>query len=141
MTSGYRGLAEFYQSNFRPAAVDFEQAITLAPAWAMAHRQRANALSSLGDYDDALASYDRAITLEPREPRAYINRAEVHLKLGNDSAAIVDLEKVIDLHADAVLERLAEARLQEIRARRPPPSAGTDALRSETRSRRQGHRG
>jgi tetratricopeptide (TPR) repeat protein len=122
----YRGLAEFYQSNFRPAAADFEQAITLATGWAMAHRQRANALFSLGDYNDALASYDRAITLEPREPRAYINRAEAHLKLGNDSAAIVDLKKVIDLHADAGLERLAEAKLQEIRARRPPPSAGTD---------------
>jgi tetratricopeptide (TPR) repeat protein len=36
----HRGLAYFYQTNFRLAAADFEQAVSLAPESAMAHRQR-----------------------------------------------------------------------------------------------------
>ena len=117
----HRGLAYFYQRDFRAAAADFERAVALQPDSAMAHRQRANALYSLGDHLGALAGYDRAIALEPREPRAYINRAELHVTLGDIAAAIADLEKVVELRADAGLERMAEARLQEIRARRLPP--------------------
>ena len=113
----HRGLAYDFQASFRQAIADYDEAISLAPEWATAHRQRGNALYSSGDYDGALTSYNRAITIEPQEPLTYLNRAELHIKLGNTAGAIADLQKVIDLRADAGLEQLAETRLQEVRAR------------------------
>ena len=81
----------------------------------MALRQRGNAFYELAD--NARALRDDAIGLEPGEPRAYANRAALHERRGEYARAITDLETVLELHRDATLERAAEARLQDLRAR------------------------
>lgn len=122
----HRGLASFLHDtrdvDERTAAAleDWNRAIVMAPEWAMAYRQRANAFATIRKWSQALADYDRAIQLEPHEPRAFFNRAMLRRSSNDVAGAIADLEHVLDLQADAVLEREAESQLQDLRARYSP---------------------
>jgi tetratricopeptide (TPR) repeat protein len=120
----HRGLAYFFQHKLDAAVSDWNKALSLAPDWAMAYRQRANAFAELGRGDRARADYDRAIQLDPREPRAYFNRGLLRRAAGDVPGAVADLEQVLELRADAVLEREAESVLLDIRARQGKPAGG-----------------
>lgn len=58
---------------------------------------RANALSSAGDYNEALRDFNRAISINPQNARAYTNRGVVFMYLKDYTSAIADFSKTISL--------------------------------------------
>jgi tetratricopeptide (TPR) repeat protein len=119
-----RGLARYNLGQLREAIADWDAALRLKAAFPMALRQRGNAFYALGDDERALRDYEAAIALEPNEPRAYVNRAALHEQRGEYARAIADLQTVLTLRRDATLERAAEAKLLDLRARHGEGAGG-----------------
>ena len=94
-----RGLAYLDRGDIAHAIADLNQAIALAPDFALAYQNRGNAWYARGNYGQAMADYDTAIKLDPNSPSPYVNRATVRRDLGYVDGALEDYQKAISLGA------------------------------------------
>ena len=94
----------FQRANFRAALdkykealADYDRAIELNPAYAVAYSNRGTATSELGRDEASVTDYDKAISLNPAYAAAYYNRGNAKQKLGRDEAAVADYDEAIRL--------------------------------------------
>jgi tetratricopeptide (TPR) repeat protein len=90
--------------NYQGALVDYNQAITLRPNYALAYNNRGVLKQDkLNDTKGALADYNKAITLKPDTALAYNNRGVLKKdKLNDTRGALDDFNKAITLKPDDV---------------------------------------
>ena len=82
---------------FEEALTACDEAITLDPGYAAAHRERGIALEYLGRFEEALAAVDQAITLEPRYAAAHRERGAALRYLGRFEEALAAVDQAITL--------------------------------------------
>jgi tetratricopeptide (TPR) repeat protein len=75
----------------------YDQAIAIAPDYAMAWNEKANFLDSIGSLDEALVCYDTAIRIDPEDAEAWFNKGLTLKKMGRDSDAIPCINRGIEL--------------------------------------------
>jgi lipoprotein NlpI len=92
-----RGVAWKEKGNLGLAIEDYDQAVTIDPAFANAYDNRGAALGAKGDLDAAISDFDRAIRLDADLARAYENRSLALRSRGDLDGAIRDLGEVIRL--------------------------------------------
>ena len=73
------------------AQQDYDQAIGLAPDWAIAHNDKAFAYLREGRIDLALRSYDRALQIDPKTIYALYGRGLARLRSNQSSSGTADL--------------------------------------------------
>jgi tetratricopeptide (TPR) repeat protein len=56
-----RGVAYFNEGNYEKAIIDFSEAISLGPSYALAYINRGGAWAQIGDYEKALADLTMSI--------------------------------------------------------------------------------
>src|SRR3989339_657910 len=76
------GLKKVYQSKFKEAVSDFDEAIKLNPSLVDAYFYRGNTKFNLKETTEALEDYNKTIELKPNHADAYTNRANVKFYLG-----------------------------------------------------------
>ena len=73
----------------REALLDYDQALRLKPAFALAHYNRAVSAKALERFAEAEADYSRALEALRPYPRARLARAELRARQKNLEAAII----------------------------------------------------
>jgi len=91
------GVANLNKSKPEKALDDFTRAIQIETQKAGGYLGRANALNTLGRYQEAIDDYDRVIQIDPKLANAYVNRATAYVHLGKTKLAIADYEKGLQL--------------------------------------------
>jgi len=94
----FRAMALRAKSDVEAAAVDFTQAITLAPDFAPAREARADLLRANDQCDLAVLDYDEAIKLSPGIS-TYLGRGLCLLELNQAARAMADFDQVTTLDA------------------------------------------
>jgi tetratricopeptide (TPR) repeat protein len=90
------------QQNDASAALrDFNRVIELNPGLAIAYRNRAELLASLGRIEEALADYTRAIEGLPGNAELYRARGSAWHRAGDYERALADLNRAIEIAPDA----------------------------------------
>jgi tetratricopeptide (TPR) repeat protein len=105
-----RGVDEMKKDQTAAAIASFDEAIRLAPDYALPHFNRGLALSMRKDWPASRASFDATIRIDPAHQKAYYYRAEGRREQGDLPGARADLDEAIRLdpkHADAWLQRAA----------------------------------
>ncbi len=74
------------------AALAFQHAVGLAPAFAAAHAGLALVHSLLGRHDDAYADVNRGLAASPLHPDLWLERARQRFVAGDDAGALADVE-------------------------------------------------
>jgi tetratricopeptide (TPR) repeat protein len=94
------GILKHRKGNIQGALVDFNQAISLDPKYALAYGNRAILkYENLNDVQGALADYDRAIAFNPKYAKAYANRGKLKDdKLNDFQGALADYDRAISLN-------------------------------------------
>jgi len=92
-----RGCFYMRTGDLTSALGDFDRAIDMEPANAMAYSNRASAYSKLEDMDKALANYDLAIQSDPDYPTAYANRAFAYYKVSRYENGVADCNRALEL--------------------------------------------
>jgi tetratricopeptide (TPR) repeat protein len=118
-----RGAAWLAQNKPQPALKDLDAAIAADQKNAQAFSSRAAARTATGNPTGALDDYTKAIQLAPAFANAYFNRATLYQQEGNTQAAIADLQQVVKLSADSLDVRAAQARLDQLAGKKPPPNS------------------
>ena len=97
-------LIRYYQAEYRAARgkfasaiKDYDTAIRLAPDFADAYINRADAKEELGDLEGAIKDYSTAIRLGADYAFVYASRAKVRSDLGDNKGAIEDYNTAIRL--------------------------------------------
>lgn len=90
-----RALALSLQGALTEALPDYDMAIKLDPASAMALNNRAWVLYKLDRIPDALTDVEHSLELAPASPHAYDTRAHIRQALGEPVAALRDYEQAM----------------------------------------------
>ena len=96
-----RGIAYSDKSDYGRAIEDFNRAITLHPAPALAsvvHNNRGSAFNSIGDYDRAIEDLNQAVLLDSKNAYAFFNRGIAYYYKDNIDRAIEDYSQAIRLN-------------------------------------------
>ena len=80
----------------------FDRAIAAHPVYAMAWNEKANFLSHLGKYEDAIQCYDKAIKLDPGLSEAYYNKGMTLKKMGKTKEAEPCIEYGVKLSSKSI---------------------------------------
>ncbi len=105
-----RALAELHntlgaglQHESRPeqAALHFEEALRLEPAYDLAHFNLANSLQTLGRFEQSLPHYERVLARNPRDVAARINYGVALEHVGRLNDAIRQYRMALDLKPDS----------------------------------------
>jgi len=80
------------------ALQDYNSALRLNPAYALAYNNRANIYKEKGFFDSALVDYNKAIALDPVSYLSYANRALILWNKNENEAAMKDFTKSISLN-------------------------------------------
>lgn len=101
-TYSNRGILNGKRGSVERALRDHNEAISLDASSSYALINRANLLTRMQRYEDALSDYQRAIEMS-EEPWAvpYFNRALLHLRMGQKSAAREDLRKAKEIEPES----------------------------------------
>ena len=91
------GIASLNTDKPERAVEDFSKAIQLDSQKAGGYLGRANALNTLGRYEDAITDYNRVIQIDPKLANAYVNRGIAYSHMGKIKRAIRDYEKGLEL--------------------------------------------
>jgi len=91
------GIASLNTDKPEIAVEDFTKAIQLDSKKASGYLGRANALNTLGRYENAITDYNRVIQIDPKLANAYVNRGIAYSHLGKIRLAIRDYEKGLEL--------------------------------------------
>src|SRR5262245_62792505 len=92
----FRALALRAKGDVEAAAVDFTQAITLAPDFAPAREARADLLRTNDQCDLAVADYEEAIKLSPAAS-SYLGRGLCLVDMNQPARAMADFEQATKL--------------------------------------------
>ena len=92
---------------------DFDRALLLAPGYAAAYSNRANAKMKLGKAADAIADFTKAIELMPASAPPLSGRGLAYLATGKPHAAIRDFSRAVsaDARFASAYRNRAEARM------------------------------
>jgi tetratricopeptide (TPR) repeat protein len=103
-----RGIALMRKDDAAGALASFDEAIRLAPGFALPHFNRGLVLSIQKDWPGSRAAFDAAVQLDPKYQRALYYRAESRRETGDLPGARADLDEAVRLdpkHADAWYDR------------------------------------
>ena len=75
-------MAWYAKKDYDKAIADGNEAIRLAPTYALAYNSRGNAWDAKKEYDKAIADFGEAIRLEPKYALAYANRGQAWAEEG-----------------------------------------------------------
>jgi tetratricopeptide (TPR) repeat protein len=89
------GNTYFSKNDFEKASISYDKAITLDKNNGIAWYKKANALSELGKYNEAIECYDEAIRLNPNNADAYNNKGTIFSELNNYDEAIECYDEAI----------------------------------------------
>lgn len=89
-----------YEWNSEAARASFQRALELAPSSALAHQQRANFLSSRGDFDAALQHMNISLALDPASPYTHTAAAWCHFAARRFDGAVRATRKALELDPD-----------------------------------------
>ena len=92
-----RGCLRMKMGDLTSALGDFNHAIEMEPANAMAYSNRGAAYRKLEDMENALANYDLAIQHNPDYATAYINRSFAYYKAGKYADGVADCDRALEL--------------------------------------------
>ncbi len=76
---------------------DYDKVIEFQPDFAFAYYNKANVLSTLGDFKSAISHYSKAIEMDYEFAEAYFNRGLTNLFIGEDAKGKADLSKAGEL--------------------------------------------
>jgi tetratricopeptide (TPR) repeat protein len=96
-----RGHAFSIKKNYDRAIQDFDAAIRLDPAFALALMNRCQAYYSKRDYDRASGDCNEAVRLNPKLAAAFSIRGDVYRAKGDQDRAIADFNEAIRLAPEA----------------------------------------
>src|SRR6185437_5028100 len=96
-----RGVARQALNQLDAAVADFSKAVALAPDYAEAYYNRANALRDQRKFEAALADFDKVVAIKPDYAEAYNNRGVALRELKKFDAAIADYDRAIAIKPDA----------------------------------------
>ena len=83
-----------------PATQMFENAISIKPDYAEAHKNLGIVLKDLGRFDAAIKSFKQSITLEPNHVDTHYNLAVTFKAMNHLDAAVKSYEKVVSIKPD-----------------------------------------
>ena len=92
-------LDKYQNKDYQKALSDLEQAIQIAPKWALPYSTR-GALKNIfkKDYKGAMTDYNRAIQIDPKLSSAYSNRGTLKMMEFKDyQGALADFNRAIEL--------------------------------------------
>lgn len=92
------GIANLNRGKPQPALESFEKAIELDPDQATGYLGRANALNTMGLWEESLPDYHQALEIDPTLANAYVNRGIAYAHLKKPRKAIADYEKALELN-------------------------------------------
>ena len=108
-----RGMLQALRGRPEDAIADYDRALALDPALTHAIINRANSLTRLRRFDEALHDYDLAsFYSEGRNALVFYNRSMLHLQMNRPQAARRDLLRALELQPDSLRYREALASLQ-----------------------------
>ncbi|MEL6372955.1 MAG: tetratricopeptide repeat protein [Pseudomonadota bacterium] len=107
-----RAYALSMAGRFQQAIRDYDAALKLDPAFALAWNNRAWSLFKLGRAAEGLPDVERAIALNPSSPHAFDTRAHIRQRLGQPERSYRDYVSAIMLGGTR-LTRLYQCGLQE----------------------------
>lgn len=90
-----RALGRSLQGQYETAIRDYDQAIRIAPDFAVALNNRAWAYFKWGRGADGLADVEKSLQLDPLSHHAYDTRAHILQALGDATAALRDYERAM----------------------------------------------
>jgi len=122
------GMAYLEQGDPHEAEAAIQQAIKLAPATALYHRELGVVLLKGGHLAHSKKELDQAVTLDPKGAQAYFWRARSLARLGNEQAALRDLETTVALQPD---NRDAYSELARLYAKAGQIQKADDAIAKE----------
>lgn len=112
-TYSNRGVLQSARGRHQQALEDHEAALALQPGLLRARLNRANTLSRLKRYEEALEAYDEVLEFtDGTSHLTYFNRAMLHLDREDRLAARTDLLRALELAPDQRLYRNVLAELQ-----------------------------
>ena len=89
------GIIAFLRHDYPEALDYFSQVSKLDRTNVSALINRANALSELKRFDEALGDYNRAAAISPKNGQIFYNRGVLFRKLGDEAKARADLETLL----------------------------------------------
>jgi len=92
-----RGVAYAKNGDYLKALADYNNAVSIKPAFKDSYYNRANSKRELADFRGAVNDYSKALQLKPDYFNAYNNRGLALTELGDINAAIADFNKAIEL--------------------------------------------
>ncbi|MEL6579876.1 MAG: tetratricopeptide repeat protein [Cyanobacteria bacterium J06621_12] len=87
-------------NNYQVVIADLNEAISINPEFAEAHKIRGDSYLKLEQYDKARADHTQMIALEPENASAYISRARLYEELEQYDKAIADYTQAITLEPE-----------------------------------------
>jgi tetratricopeptide (TPR) repeat protein len=90
-----RALALALKGSLEQALPDYDMAIKLDPASAMALNNRAWVLYKMNRLSEGMTDVERSLTLSPASPHAHDTRAHIRQALGERTAALRDYEQAM----------------------------------------------
>ena len=104
-----RGRMHVLGKSMRSAKIDFNSAIELDPACAVAYLYRGSFLSLEGqflDRESSLLDFNKALALDPRLYDALLQRGNLHMDKGEITAAIKDYRQALKINPHVIPIRL-----------------------------------
>ena len=91
-----RGIAKFYNREFKNSIMDYEKAISLDPNYDYAFKSRAFSLKFLGKMEEAIKDLKKAISIHPTGDY-YDDLSEIYGLIGDKQTALKYHEKAIEI--------------------------------------------
>lgn len=99
----FRGNANYYWKQYKPAMKDFGKAISLDAEYADAFNNRGNVHYQQGDFPRAIEDYGQAIQFDPRYADAFNNRGNAYFKQRVYAKALTEYDRAIALDAGSAV--------------------------------------
>lgn len=108
-----RCLAHLQRKTFDRAIADCTEAVSMAPANAIAFAQRGEAYCRTGDIKRCVADFDEAMRIDPSDPSFVYLRGMARADAGDSDGAIADLTKAIDQDPETASAYVRRGQLYE----------------------------
>lgn len=96
-THYFRGITQYFLTQYDAAIEDFTQTLTLQPEFTLAYLKRCSALYQLQRYSAALLDCDEFVRQQPDSYDGHYNRGIVRSRAGDQNGALTDYQRAIEL--------------------------------------------